>query len=113
MASLYPLSLPQEDIDRNVVAQSFQANSLVPPLSYLSARRPSLSVQNEILPSSHSRETLHSNLRNEALLQIDAEEEEAKFRQSLQIDMKTLVGDSIGNVRPPAYSIRTRNLTSL
>ena len=79
--------------------QNIQVGSQVQPRSLLTARRPSISVHNDTFSSFNSRDAIHSALRNETLPAIDSDEEDGKFRRSLQIDMKSLVGDSIGNVR--------------
>jgi hypothetical protein len=45
----------------------------------------------------------HSALRNEASCDLKVDEDDGNFKQNLQIDMKTLVGDAVGNVRCHVY----------
>lgn len=77
-----------------------------PPLSYISARRPSLTPHPDVFTGSFrstenqsSQPVQYSGLRNETSFEAEEEDEDANFRQSLQIDMKTLLGDAVGNVR--------------
>ncbi|KAI5119541.1 hypothetical protein M0805_008527 [Coniferiporia weirii] len=73
-----------------------------PPLSYLSARRPSLALLTDPPanddPSSNLYLPQPSGLRNEASREIDSPDEDGKLNKSLQIDMKSMVGDSVGNM---------------
>lgn len=77
-----------------------------PPLSLLSARRPSWTPSPHDAPSSlrtteipSGSHVAHSNLRHETIPEPYSVEDGGNFRQSLQIDMKGLVGDAVGNVR--------------
>lgn len=85
-----------------------------PPISLISVRRPSV-VTGIGLPRpnlSHSTVSDHtvrdngitttqSGLRNETSCDSRTGEDDGNFKQNLQIDMKTLVGDAVGNVRSP------------
>lgn len=82
-----------------------------PPLSYISARRPSLTPHPDVFTGSFrstenqsSQPVQYSGLRNETSFEAEEEEEDANFRQSLQIDMKTLLGDAVGNVNANLFN---------
>lgn len=77
--------------------QPFQSPAS-PPLSYLSARRPSLPQNTYSTHEDISHLPPLSGLRNETSHELDSPEDDGKFKQSIQIDMKSMVGDSVGNV---------------
>lgn len=86
-----------------------------PPISLLTARRPSIvtgiGATRPTLPHAVFSDPLvrdptavgHSALRNEASCDLKVDEDDGNFKQNLQIDMKTLVGDAVGNVRCHVY----------
>lgn len=59
-------------------------------------------------PASNTPPSHLSTLRKEVVLGIEEHEEGGKINKSLQIDMKSMVGDSVGNVR--AYLLTAPDL---
>ncbi|TFK38773.1 hypothetical protein BDQ12DRAFT_630610 [Crucibulum laeve] len=84
--------------------------SVLPTTSLLTARRPSTSlgaVPDSIDRSRKRRRQVHADSNAselhvedipEAFVEPGSPEDEGNFRRSLQIDMKTLVGDAVGNM---------------
>lgn len=82
-----------------------------PPISLLTARRPSIvsgigATRPNLSYGAFSEPTIRDNvataqsgLRNETSCDSRAVEDDGNLRQNLQIDMKSLVGDAVGNVR--------------
>jgi hypothetical protein len=57
-----------------------------------------------------SRQLTPSRLggRNDTPKNLEFTDEDSQFTQALQIDMKSMVGDSVGNVSPSFVSVSTK-----
>jgi hypothetical protein len=99
---------PAEERPESVVAgQEWYNTVFAPPASLLNSRRPSLSSLPKSIERSHrnrpSRPEVDPQVPDSSTMTEPASPEDGgNFRRSLQIDMKGLVGDAVGNVSIPA-----------
>jgi len=82
--------------------QDWHPSVFAPPASLLNSRRPSFTPSLPEVPvdRSHKRHISHADMTEAQLAESSptSPEDGDNFRRSLQIDMKGLVGDAVGNV---------------